>query len=222
MEKKMVILVLAVALALLAPSFAGMGISPGAGNYNFTKQGGTLQVVISNLNAGDRQFKIVLEEGFSGNRFLSKGIPSDLISVTGNDFKVINLLIKPDDTVEYGKPYLLAIRAIDATGSAGGSAGIGASGVESASASYYIIFENKGTTVSYGGFDEGATRAHFDELNAKKKFNIIPILIAFLIVAAILSVLTWFIAKRRKESEKDEIVVQRQPVQPQQPQQPQQ
>lgn len=201
------------AFLTLSPAIAGMGLTPGRGTYNFTKQGGTIQFVISNPSSYDREFGVSIKDlpTTDGNRYVSKVIPSDKIVVKAGDFKVFNLQITPDETVEYGRRYAISLFVSD-TGrltEKGEQQGIGVSGLESISAGFYIYFENKGTTVSYGGFEEESTRRLQERLNQKP--NYLPLILAIVLAAVLLGLLVFFIAKRRKEGEggsgEDEIVV---------------
>ncbi|MFH0962344.1 MAG: hypothetical protein V1820_06710 [archaeon] len=198
--------------AILIPSFAGMGMSPASGTYNFTKQGGTIQIVVSNPNDYEREFAITMDNLpiTDGNRYISKFTPADKITIKAKDFKVFYMHVTPDESVEYGRRYLVGIKVKDSgrLGPTGVSEGIGVSGLESVSAGFYIYFENKGTTVGYGGFEEESTRRLQERMNTKP--NYLPLVLAIILVALMLGLLIFFIAKKRKEAAEggdDEIVV---------------
>ncbi len=200
-------LVLAVVVAT-SPAFAGMSLSPASGTYTITRQGGTIQFVVGNSNTEARTFEVTTFGGAAadGNKFVKKIIPDPLVTIKARDFKTFYAQIVPDNTVEYGRKYVIGLRVMDAGGAEAGT-GIGAGGKEASDASFYVVFENKGMTVNYGGFDEEATRQRQAELNRKP--NYLPLILAILLIILLLAGLFFFIAKRRKkEKEEEEIVVQ--------------
>jgi hypothetical protein len=206
MEKIWVVFGIALCLVLI-PSFAGMGVSPPSGTYTLSKQGGSIQVVVSNLNTYDRYFAIGPSGTHEGNKYVSNIFPSNKILVKANDFKTFSIQITPDDTVEYGKKYPVALSVADTgeTSPNAATGGVGATGTEGADIGYWVIFENKGTVTNYGGVDEGATRARQAQLS--KKPNYIPLVLAILLIVLLLAGLIFFISKRKKEEESDEVVV---------------
>lgn len=191
---------------LLAPAMAAMAVSPSSGDYNITRQGGTIQMVLSNINPVEAEFKIAPVGNYEGNKFISKITPGDTLTVKPNDFKVFYVQIVPDETVEYGKPYKIIMSARN-LGAVGSQQGIGAAVGEQVIFGFNVIFENRGTTVSFGGFDEGATRQLQNEMNRKP--NYLPLILAIILVLLLTAGLIYFLMWRRKKAqeEEEEIVV---------------
>lgn len=198
------------AFLVIAPSFAGMALSPATGTYNITRQGGVIQFVVTNMNTYDRYFIIGQSGTFEGNRFIKSFSPESKILVKANDFRTFYMTIQPDDTVEYGRKYPLAILVRDSgekvSGASAPSGGIGATSVDSMGAGFYIIFQNKGTQINYGGFDEEATRQAQKDM--QKPTNYLPLVLAILLIVVLLAGLFFFL-RRRKQEDEDEIVVQK-------------
>lgn len=196
-----VALLFTIALVFSA-GFSGMGLTPASGTYNFTKQGGTIQFVVSNLNDYETEFSIKPYGGASdGNRYIGKITPGEKVTVKPKDFKVFYLHVTPDETVEYGRRYIIGIQVKNtgALGPGGAGEGIGVSGLESASAGFYVHFENKGTTVNYGGFEEESTRRLQERMNQKP--NYLPLILSIILIALLLGLFVFFLVKRKKDGD---------------------
>ncbi len=196
--KKLFVTSVLILLALLAVAEArvGMAVSPAGGNWEFSRQGGTLQLAFHNLGDQDINVKFSVEQ--EGAKFVT--LDKKEASIKANDFETVILTIRPDSSIEFGKPYPVLVYALPTfTASTQGTAVALSQGIGS---SFKINFAATGSApVIYQTTDVEKTKAM--QKKAMPEF-FLPLIVGVATALILLSV--FFYIRKRKEEEEDVIV----------------
>lgn len=192
MNKLVAILLLVLCLFSLAEAKVGMAVSPAGGNWEFSRQGGSLQLTFHNL--GDQEIKVKFSVEQEGSKFVTADKTE--ATIRANDFETLVLTIKPDTSVEFGKQYSLFVYALPVSIAAG--QGTSVAMVQGVGSIFTIAFQATGSApVVYQSTDVEKTR----ELQAAGKPNYLSLGTIGVSIAVILIAVFIYVRRRRAEEE---------------------
>ncbi len=203
--KKLGVLVwLLLLLFAVAEAKQGFAISPSAGTYTFSRQGGTLQVTLYSTGDEDYTYKFVL--GGNAAKYASLDMTEGVLNA--GDILPIYITIKPGSDLVFGEKYklALAVNPVEKAGAAG--SGTGTNIIIGSTAVFGVVFEaSNAPPVVYQSTDVEKTRASLAQLN---KPNYVPLILVGVAVGGIL-ISVFFYIRKRKEEEEEDIVVEKKP-----------